>query len=162
MDSLDPREYPVIALQEPATTTRAPNFTYSPRNYRYSREVRYGIKVLFLIHDKIPLTDWKVVEATDFVEWLQIITGDADKPLNFINIYNPPGRADEPRLSKWRQIKPILEATASGRTLLVGDFNAHHPEWAGVAIEREPKADHLLTRIAGIDFQLLNEPGETT
>ena len=102
-----------------------------------------------------------MVKATDFVEWLQIKISNSDKLLNIVNIYNLPGRADEPRLSKWRQIKLILEVTASGRTLLVGDFNAYHPEWAGVAIEREPKADYLLTRMAGIDFQLLNEPGET-
>ena len=62
--------------------------------------MRYGIKVLFLIYDKIPLTDWKVVKATDFIEWLQIITEDGDGLLNIINIYNPLGRLDEPRLSK--------------------------------------------------------------
>ena len=64
----------------------------------------------------------------DFIEWLQIKTGNSNELLNIVNIYNPPGRAAEPRLSKWMQIKPILEATASSRTLVVGDFNAYHPE----------------------------------
>ena len=31
-----------------------------------------------------------------------------------------------------------------------------------MAVKREPKADHLLTRTAGLDFQLLNEPGAIT
>jgi len=142
------------------TTEKNPHFTYCPRNYRRSREVTYGMKVLFLIYDKIPLTNWKVLEANDFVEWLQIHT--ADETLNIINVYNPPGPANELQISKWPQIKQILEATFSANTLLVGDFNTHHPEWAGIAIRQEPKADHLLRQTTIMGFQLLNEPGATT
>ena len=100
---MDAKEYPIIALQEPMTTEKNPYFTYCLRNYRRSREVTYSIKVLFLIYDKIPLTNWKVLEANDFVEWLQIHT--ADETLNIINVYNLPRPANELQISKWPQIK---------------------------------------------------------
>jgi len=34
-----------------------------------------------MIHDKIPLTEWEVRKASDFVEWLQIKTENGNLSL---------------------------------------------------------------------------------
>ena len=70
LDSLNPKEYPVIALQEPITTEGNPYFTYCPRNYRPSREIKFRIKVIFLIYKRILLTKWKVIKVIDFIKYL--------------------------------------------------------------------------------------------
>ena len=126
LDSINPKEYLIIALQEPIITERNPHSTYYPKNYQLSREIKFGVKVIFLIYNKIPLIRWKVIEATEFIEHLQIQL--EEDTLDIINVYNPPGPANEPRISKWKQLKPILQNLADNHTLVISDFNIHHLE----------------------------------
>ena len=158
-DSLDPRIHPIIAIQEPMVTERSKT-TYCPKNYRLSRAVSPATRVVFLIHDKLPLTTWTVIEETDYVERLVLHFGN--HTLNLINVYNPGGPPSQPRITVWPTLGRILEETADADTLILGDFNAHHPEWAGPTVAREPRAEHLLMRMGAMRFHLLNEEGEAT
>ena len=157
-DSLDPREFPIIAVQEPMIT-EAMGTTYCPKNYRLSRAVQPGVRVVFMMHEAIELTKWRGIEATDNVEWIQIDTEGGT--VNLVNVYAPPVARQQPRIAKWEEIKRVLERV-EGSLLLMGDFNAHHPEWAGQHRDREPKAEHLLLQTQGYSLCLLNEPGVAT
>ena len=48
------------------------------------------------------------------------------------------------------------------KTLLPGDFNAHHSEWPGKNADREPKAEHLRAQLAQRGLELLNKKGVPT
>jgi len=159
-DSIDPTRFPILAIQEPMITERRPNVTYIPKNFRPSRPVYYGMRVVFLIHDKIPLTGWEVREATDHVEWIKVETSRGG--LHLVNIYNPPGQANEPRIEKWPQLRDILEETEGESILVIGDFNCHHPLWGGAGVTREPKAEHLLLEMGKKSLEVLNERGVPT
>lgn len=73
LDSVDPKEYPIIAIQEPGVTEARPRWTYIPKNFTLGREPEYGRKVAFLIHDKVPLTSWQLHDSTDHVELLTVV-----------------------------------------------------------------------------------------
>ncbi|KAF1984742.1 hypothetical protein K402DRAFT_422649 [Aulographum hederae CBS 113979] len=88
-DSIDPSRFPILAIQEPMITERNLGYTYTPSNYRTSRPITLGMRVVFMIHDKIPLTAWKHITSTDHTELLQVSFNGAD--LQVINIYSPPG-----------------------------------------------------------------------
>ena len=97
-DSIDPTRFPILMIQELMITERRPNVTYIPKNFHPSQPVYYGMRVIFLIHDKIPLTGWEVREATDHVEWIKVEISHGG--LHLVNIYNPPGQVNEPRIEK--------------------------------------------------------------
>jgi hypothetical protein len=158
-DSLDLGQYPIIAVQEPMVLTRQVNGTYCPRNYRLSRSLKGGERVVFIIHDKIPQTDWESVIATDYCEKLRI--GRGRNEIQIINVYNPPGPRDQVRIEKWPDLAPLLRELHP-RTIIIGDFNAHHPEWAGPTVAAEPKAQHLLQQMHNKGFTTLNKAGVTT
>jgi hypothetical protein len=55
----------------------------------------------------------------------------------------------------------VLDAL-SGKVVLLGDFNAHHPAWGGRHVAGEPQAEHLLLEMARRGLRLLTPEGETT
>ncbi|KAF1990772.1 DNase I-like protein [Aulographum hederae CBS 113979] len=159
-DSIDPSRFPILAIQEPMVTERNPGYTYTPRNYRTSRPVSLGMRVVFMIHDKVPLTAWKHVSATDYTELLQVSLNGTD--LQIINIYSPPGPPSAPTIDKWEELEQVLRQTKPGNLLLIGDLNCHHPAWGGRRIDPEPRADHLIKRLERFQLTLLNQPGTAT
>lgn len=159
-DALDAREYPILVVQEPGQAEGQPGKTYVPPNYRLGRALEYGRKVAFMVHDKIPLTSWEVVDGTDNVERLRLVTTTG--PINIINVYNPPGPATQPMLEKWRDIQNAVDGAGAEEILVLGDFNCHHPEWAGPGVAREPKAEALLQRMGAKGLHNLNEKGVAT
>src|SRR5947209_20222058 len=72
-DSISPKHFPLLAIQEPMI--REDGHAYIPKNFRATRTPEYGMRVMFMIYDKIPLVDWTVEGATDNVEWLRIQLG---------------------------------------------------------------------------------------
>jgi hypothetical protein len=102
-------------------------YTYIPKNLRASRTPRYGRRVLFMVYDKIPRTDWKVEDATDEAEWLRIRLDTYT--LNVINTYCRPGRPTREAVHGWASIEQWLLRLHGENCLLIGDFNCHHPAW---------------------------------
>ena len=80
-------------------------------------------------------------------------------PLHIVNVYNP--RGNGPRIRVWDSVQRVLDAL-SGKVVLLGDFNAHHPVWGGQHVAGEPQAEHLLLEMARRGLRLLTPEGETT
>ena len=159
-DGLEANRYPILAIQEPGQHGSTLGKTYVPPNYRLGRELGVGSRVAFMVHNKIAATEWEVLDATDYVERLRLQTSEG--PLNVINVYNPPGDVNQPRPEKWGEIQRAVAGAGREEILLLGDFNCHHPEWAGPEIAREPKADFLIHQLAQKGMQNLNEEGVAT
>lgn len=157
-DSVDPADFPILAIQEPMITER--NIKYIPKNYRSSRPIKYGMRVVFFLHDKIPLTRWSAREATDHMEWIDIQTTNGLTHL--VNVYNPIGNASQPQIEKWPEIQKVLDKIKEGSILMMGDFNCHHPMWGGPGVVREPKAEHLVVETERRGLVVLNESGVPT
>jgi hypothetical protein len=134
-DSVEGKRFPLMAIQEPMITER--NYTYTPRNFRVTKTPRYGSKVLFMVHDKIPLADWEMKRSTDTVDWLRIKLGGTW--LNVVNAYCRPGPNNREKIHSWDEIHQCLQEIGFGDCLLVGDFNCHHPAWGGRGITREKR-----------------------
>jgi hypothetical protein len=159
LDSINPDMFPVIAIQEPMVMENQRGGTYCPRNFRLSRQLKQGTRVVFFIHNQIPRTDCEVLEATDYCEKIQLRVGGL--VLHLINVYSPPSRTEAARIEAWPDLARMLQPPLL-RTLVIGDFNAHHDKWAGATVAREPRANHLWLNMSVRNFQLLNERGVTT
>ena len=121
-DSVDPKRFPILVIQEPMITES--NRTYIPRNFRPARTLKYGQRVMTLIHDKIPLVDWELKRATDTMEWTRILLGG--EWMNIINVYCRIGERHWERVHGWEEIKRCLEEVKEEEILLLGDFNYYY------------------------------------
>jgi hypothetical protein len=157
-DSISPRQFPLLAIQEPMI--REDGHTYIPKNFRTTRVPKYGMKVLFMVHDKIPMVDWTVREATDEMEWIRIRLGA--ETINVINVYCRPGAVSRETIQGWETIVQWVDRLAGENCLLIGDFNCHHPAWGGPGVTRERCAESLLQRMELAGLSLLNEEGVPT
>jgi hypothetical protein len=153
-DMMDPAIHPIISIQEPLVRRRGQHSTYCPRNYRLSRSLQEGNRVVFMIHERIPNTEWEVLRATPHCEYLMI--GRGEQEVRILNVYNPIGASSQPTIETWPTIKECLQDNHP-RTMVVGDFNSHYPEWAGPTTTREDKAQHLLQQMEGRGLSLLND-----
>lgn len=122
-DAMSPDTHSILAVQEPAFNNRT-RTTYCPRGYQLAYNPDPTSKVCFLIGDQIHTSHWSHKVYSPYVASLRIQT--AGGPLELINVYNP--RDNGPRVRTWNTIAQAIEA-ASGEIILLGDFNAHHPEW---------------------------------
>src|SRR5437588_10663259 len=136
------------------------NRTYIPRNFRPARTLKYGQRVMTLIHDKIPLVDWELKRATDTMEWTRILLGG--EWINIINVYCRIGERHWERVHGWEEIERCLEEVKEEEILLLGDFNCYHPVWGGRGVARERRAEHLLATTERQDLKLLNKEGIPT
>ncbi|SPJ72671.1 uncharacterized protein FTOL_02400 [Fusarium torulosum] len=116
-------------------------------------------QVCYLVHESIPVQDWGVIfhngdniglAATLF---LRIANG---RTVAIHNVYN--------RL-KLVNIRSLLaKVSSSGRNLLLGDFNLHHPEWGGEKAELvcEDEAKVLQKGLKEAGMECVTPPGVLT
>jgi exonuclease III len=159
LDSIDPEAFPVIAIQEPMVMENQRGHTRCLRNFWPSWLLKQGARVVFFIHEHIPSTNCETFEATDLCEKIWIKVGRTH--MHLINMYSPPSqnnRRETAIIEAWPDLARMLEPLQL-RTIIIGDFNAHHSEWAGPTAAREPKADHLWRHLQARGFRLLKEQG---
>jgi hypothetical protein len=78
--------------------------------------------------------------------------------LQLLNIYN---ESDQARLGPKTLERCLYSRTLQPSTILLGDFNTHHPWWDPLA-KPSPNADELVNWIENQELALLNTPGEGT
>lgn len=117
------REFDIIAVQEPWQNPHVPT-TYCPRSCRY--RLIYagdGSRSALFVHKKHPISSW---DATATPDWCSVRFTSEGNETTVYSVYSPiPDRPNQ-----WRSpIHHFLTLDRPQRTLLVGDFNLHHPGW---------------------------------
>jgi hypothetical protein len=157
-DSFSPQKHQILAIQEPGFN-KLTNSTYCPRGYTLSFDPCPTTKVCFMTSQDIDQTSWQRRQYGPYVMalWIKLPTTH----LTVINVYNP--RDNGPRIQTWPRIAQALdEAPKDGEIALLGDFNAHHPSWGGLAVATEQQAEHLIQATRDQELQLATPPGEPT
>ena len=96
---------------------------------RKDRVKNKGGGLAFIVHKDIPYTIKKTnrrLEADEFIEELTITLDNRKRRIDVRNIYIPPVSSCNPNY------RPALHTILEGLGddfIIMGDFNAHHPEW---------------------------------
>jgi hypothetical protein len=147
---------PILAIQEPGYSPYTKS-TYCPRPYELAYEALPATKVCFMVRRDIGDAQWRRTQYGPNVAVLELTL--PGRNLSIVNVYNP--RGSGPRITEWQNLNTALEEIR-GELILLGDFNAHHPQWGGVGTACEQHADHLLVETRRRDLTLLTPPGEPT
>jgi len=152
-------DYDILAIQEPwrnsfIATSYHPLKEHFQLTYLDNTETR----VCFYIHKRIDPSTWSVSYVSKDIISLKL-TNRHSKDVYIFNVYN---EVTTDTLSTLAEALGTLDSR--GETLLLGDFNLHHPVWS--AIHRRagagPSAQPLLAIIEDFQLQLLTVPGTPT
>jgi hypothetical protein len=154
------REYDIIAVQEPWRNPNVPATTYCPRRSRYHLiYAGEGSRSALLVHKKYPVSQWEAKTTQDLCQ-IQLQT-KGDETLTVYSIYSPIPCRRSTGLH-WRSpIHHLMTLDPPHRTLLVGDFNLHHPNWDKYGRRTEGVGD-LLALSASWGLRLHTPWGEPT
>ena len=116
-----------------------------------------GARACIYINKRYPPAQW-TYEAQPYT--CRITIQLSDGPITIICVYSPPpGSISRPDM-------PVIEALQAEpqprRTILVGDFNVHHPVWGGYNVRPHKAADKLLQLAESWNLQLITPPGTPT
>jgi Endonuclease-reverse transcriptase len=154
-DSIAQANHQVIALQEPGYNKHTKS-TYKPQGYSLAYEPAPTTKVAFLVSRALQEADWSWKSYGPHVAALSLRAECGT--VTIINVYNPRSTTQIPA---WQAITQALHE-AEGETILLGDFNIHHPKWGGRQAAREPQGDQLLTATGARGLRLATPQGERT
>ena len=113
------REYNAIAISEPWINTYT-NGVYCPRRSRYN-VIYYSGRAALYIHKRHAAGTW---EPSGGCDWCAATFTTREGPITIYSIYSP--------VESREWISPLTELaehTPQERSIIVGDFNLHHPLW---------------------------------
>ena len=143
----------IIAIQEPwlNQTTKAP---YCPSRGHY-RCVHGSGRAAILVHKRHERSTWKETVGKD---WCAVTFGRGPKAPTVWCVYSP-----NPLLLPWRSPlqKLARPGPGSGKHILVGDMNLHHPAWDRVG-RRSPRVEVLWELAKKWELELVTPWGEPT
>jgi exonuclease III len=155
-DCLDPEEYQIIALQEPAYNKQTRK-TYQPKGYYLLYEPNPATRTCFLVSQHIDTQAWSYHNISPNIDKLQLATDRGQ--ISIINVYNPSD--NKPQIATWELLRQAID-TAEGEVIVLGDFNTHHTAWGGQQATVEAQATHLLNELETRGLALTTPTGEPT
>ena len=158
-------KYDIIAIQEP-WRNKFQAATYHPVKDRFNLvyNTKEGARVCLFINCSLRGT-WSYTHHTPDLDTLhlKILDEEHERTIHIHNIYNPINQATGESLSTLPNLRRALEANRSEEHIVLGDFNLHHPMWAGTQARRtSDKAGDLLELIADHHLELLLPIGTKT
>ncbi|KAK9445095.1 hypothetical protein VB005_01558 [Metarhizium brunneum] len=153
-------EYDLLAIQEPwrnpfKATTYHPLKTHFHLVYLEDASTR----VCFYINKRIDSGTWSVSYISNDIIRLSIRNPHSGKNTDIFNVYN---EVTTNTLTILAETLAKMEQPLT-QTVVLGDFNLHHPLWS---IQRRirygPSAQRLITIIEDFQLELLTEPGTPT
>ena len=158
-------KYDIIAIQEP-WRNKFQAATYHPVKDRFDLvyNTKEGARVCLFINCSLRGT-WSYTHHTPDLDTLhlKILDEEHERTIHIHNIYNPINQATGESLSTLPNLRRALEANRSEEHIVLGDFNLHHPMWAGTQARRtSDKAGDLLELIADHHLELLLPIGTKT
>lgn len=162
LQALDPLRHHIVALQEP---WRHPTENTSIKHPAYHLVFPDGHKgrTCIYVSKHLAVGKWRVEktpEADGDITSISIQT-DIGK-IHVINTYNPPPLSHSSKeLGTLKHLPDLLSKT--GRHILVGDFNLHHPRWGGLTVLSHHKlAEDLIEILGNKDMELVLPEGTIT
>ncbi|KAM5359789.1 hypothetical protein ACJZ2D_014222 [Fusarium nematophilum] len=149
-----------VPLSKNSQTDKSKKPTDEPPNTADGEEDFPLHRTCFLVHSSIALGDWEVRYHEGENKRLAatlVLTIPGASTICIHSVYNSHKAVDIDQL--------VAETTTSGRDLLLGDFNLHHPWWGGRRAEEEPicpLANRLRRGLEMAGMECLTEPGTVT
>jgi len=147
----DPRvkEYDVIAIQEP-WHNRFVHTSYNPGggSFYLAFPAQAESRVCFYVNKRIDPNSWRTnyTSKDSGTLTLEKQAEGETKRISIHNVYNPPpGSYSARRTGSLEHARTMLGA--GGTQILLGDFNLHHPLWAGLARPTQHAAADLLIEL---------------
>src|SRR6201996_1515737 len=152
LNFVDPNKYDLIVIQEPhldfLTNTRSTDRwrTVLPTPFISDRSVR--MRSMILMSDKLCSTGWEAIEVESYdISAVRIVGKEFD--IFLFNAYNDCENSNTIRILERTFRKLERTATRRSQSILLGDFNRHHPIWD------EERNHHLFTAVNLNEAQLL-------
>lgn len=141
------KDYDVLVIQESWRHGESSK-TYNPRSAGFTLEDNGG-RTCFYINNRIDSNswhaDWQSKDVGTITLLLRADDTGATSSLHVHGVYNPPPTSHNETRDKGNL--PYLQTALrrGGESIIVGDFNLHHPSWAGPSYPRQHQlADDLL------------------
>jgi exonuclease III len=157
LDSLNPEEFPILAIQEPYFNQHTKT-TYCPRAYHLLYQPEEKTRVCFFVNKAMALDSWEHKHLSLDASLLLIKTSAG--PIAITNIYNPRQKG-QPTLSCREEVIQATENN-SAHQILLGDLNLHHPQWGGPYVHAEAPAEELLEITAAGGLRVATPTGAIT
>lgn len=81
-------------------------------------------------------------------------------PVQVLNVYNPRTN-NQPSTALFPAIRELVHRPGI-ETVVLGDFNLHHPRWGGIHVAAEPQAGTFLSIMEEANMVLANPEGAIT
>lgn len=152
----------ILAIQEPWTTTGNSD-GFRTVNHSSFKQVlpNYGSlrpRVVFYVSDVLSTS----IAPSSPQDPDCVIIDLAEHSIQLINVYNAT-HPESPNRIKTLQREGLLQDSLPSKTILLGDFNIHHPWWDPLSPQSSAsETSSLLDLVEKHAFSLLNTPGEGT
>jgi exonuclease III len=151
--------YDIIAIQEP-WRNRIDFAAYNPRSspFHLVDAKEAGSRVSTYVNKNIPLSSWQeTLHSNDLHTVTLRIASESQesRTINIHNVYNPPPKShnEEEELGTLAVLPQA--SRMPGEHIFLGDFNLHHPLWAGPSYPHQHiLADNLLEQMRNASAQL--------
>jgi len=163
----------IIAIQEPwinpfASTTHNPirdRFELLYPEATVTEEADATARVCFFVNKEIGATEWTYTQhSLDLITLHLKYKTSEDSRMRIVNVHNVYNSGPSLNVRGTQTLAKLKEALrAQGEHIVVGDFNLHHPMWAGENYHHQhAEADELIEIIEEHSLQLLLPPGTIT
>ena len=162
------REFHILAIQEPWNNPFVQT-SYNPSSSNFWLAVQecQATQVAFYISKDIATSSWSVryISPDLAVLNIQIQFQDIVQDVQIYNVYNPPPYSlnDTTGPTTLHELKQDLISYPNEHTIILGDFNLHHPIWnSWLRLTQHAYADFLIDIVDEFKLQLLTPQGLET
>jgi len=166
-------KHSVLAIQEPWTNPFTPT-THHPIRDRFdllypeaaaTGEEEAVARVCFFVNKDIGATEWTYTQhSLDLITLHLKYKTPEESRMRIVNVHNVYNSGPNLNTRGTQTLVKLKEALrAQGEHIVVGDFNLHHPLWAGEDYHHQhAEADELIEIVEENSLQLLLPPGTIT
>ncbi len=167
LNTTDPTQWDVLCLQEPPhnvdrmTSYRSPRWNLIPPSPAAARKPEEVVRSVIYVSNHLPSDSYSQVNVKT-LDLTALRFSFPDQNFTLLSVYNPPNSDITIPFIRTALRDPLA---ASVPCMLMGDFNLHHPLWAGhTAPQRTNRSDTdtFLALLADYDFTLALAIGTPT
>jgi hypothetical protein len=159
------REYDILAVQEPwRNQDNSEGYNPASSPFHLVEKTSKSTRTALYINKRIPLSAWDEIYKSEDLIVIRIWTKER-QAVYIYNVYNPPiSHSDQQLPEVLAKLNELLVAHQhQGDSVILGDFNLHHPLWNHISYPRHHYiADDLLEIVSGVEARLATPRGIVT